>query len=182
MIKVTLIAFALSALCMITVETRGGDIVGKRLPSVKGTALSGQEIQFPEDLAGVPTLLLVAYRRGTQSDVDKWMAFVQEREPKLAFFEVPAIAGIIWRPMSGWIDNGMRGGVAKEKWSRVVTLYADAGTLRDFLGDYGGYTTHAVLVDREGKVAWFHAGGFSEKAAASLQEAIKKLTTKAQTP
>jgi hypothetical protein len=69
----------------------------------------------------------------------------------------------------------MRGGVPQEAWSSVVTLYEDAPKLRDFLGDYGGTTTHLVLLDREGDVAWFNAGGFSERAGASLLEALERL-------
>lgn len=149
--------------------------LGKRLPSVKGEALSRTTVCFPEDTAGSPAILMVAYRRGTQADVDRWTAFLQDRAPRTVRYEVPTIASILWRPLAGWIDSGMRGGVPQEAWSSVVTLYEDAPKLRDFLGDYGGTTTHLVLLDREGNVAWFNAGGFSERAGASLLEALENL-------
>jgi hypothetical protein len=149
--------------------------VGLTLPSVTGHALSREQVTFPDDLAGRPAVLLVAYRRGTQADVYRWTAFLEAKAPRTARYEVPAIANIIWRPMAGWIDSGMRGGVPKAAWSSVVTLYDDASKLRDFLGDYGGYTTHVVLLDKAGKVAWFNAGGFNDRAASSLLEAVHAL-------
>ena len=153
----------------------GTSPVGKRLPSVKGEALSGTVVKFPEDMAGSPAILMVAYRRGTQADVDRWTAFLTDRAPNTVRYEVPTIANIIWRPMAGWIDSGMRGGVPQEAWSSVVTLYDDASKLRDFIGDYGGYTAHIVLLDRNGKVVWFNAGGFSERTGESLLDALQAL-------
>lgn len=149
--------------------------VGRILPTVAGHALSRERVVFPEDLAGRPAVLLVAYRRGTQGDVDRWTSFLEAKAPRLIRYEVPTISSALWRPMAGWIDSGMRGGVPKAAWSSVVTLYDDASKLRDFLGDYGGYTTHVVLLDRAGKVAWFNAGGFNDRAAASLLEALHDL-------
>ena len=56
-----------------------------------------------------------------------------------------------------------------------MVLSEDAPALRDFLGDFGGLTTHVVLLDREGRVAWFDAGGFSQNAARGLSEALADL-------
>jgi hypothetical protein len=177
--KIILLAALILALSITSTSASETSPVGKTLPSVKGEALSRTAVRFPEDTAGAPAILMVAYRRGTQADVNRWTAFLQERAPRTVRYEVPTIANIFWRPMAGWIDSGMRGGVPQEAWSSVVTLYTDAPKLRDFLGDYGGTTTHVVLLDREGRVAWFNAGGFSERAGASLLEALQALSGEA---
>jgi|WetSurMetagenome_2_1015567.scaffolds.fasta_scaffold123078_1 hypothetical protein len=165
----TIVALSLGASMS---QASAPDPVGKTLPTVAGHALSSERVVFPDDLAGRPAVLLVAYRRGTQSDVDRWTAFLEAKAPRLVRYEVPTISSGVWRPLAGWIDSGMRGGVPKAAWSSVVTLYDDASKLRDFLGDYGGYTTHVILLDKTGKVAWFNAGGFNDRAAASLLDAI----------
>jgi hypothetical protein len=146
--------------------------VGKTLPSVGGRNLAGEKIRFPERVLGSPSVLLVAYRRGTQPDTDRWIEFLARQAPGTAFFEVPTISNPLWRPLSGWIDSGMRGGVPREKWPLVVTLYEEAPLLRDFLGDRGGLSTHVVLLDGAGRVAWFDAGGFSTAGAESLLAAL----------
>jgi hypothetical protein len=142
---------------------------------VRGSNLAGQEVRFPDAVLGRPSVLLVAYRRGTQPDVDRWLELLSREAPGVAKYEVPTIANPVWRPLSGWIDSGMRGGVPEEKWGIVVTLYEDAPDVRDFLGDFGGLTTHVVLLDGEGRVAWFNAGGFTEKAARALLDALAAL-------
>lgn len=159
----------------------GGNVpaspIGSRLPSVSGNSLEGSKIRFPEDLAGRPAVLLVAYRRGTQPDIDRWMDFLTTNHPGVTFYEVPTITGVVWKAVSGWIDGGMRGGVPKENWPRVVTLYEDASILKGFLGDHGGYHTHVIVLDGAGTVAWFHAAGYSDGAAAALDGTLKGIVS-----
>ena len=150
-------------------------IVGRRFPAVTGRALSGEAVRVPEDLAGVPALLLCAYRRGTQADVDRWAAFATRELPELAVYELPIIPARLWRPLQGWIDGGMRGGVPPAQWARVVTLYEDGAPARAFIGDGGGLRTQVVLLDAAGVVAFHDAGGFSEEAAALLAAAAAAL-------
>jgi hypothetical protein len=158
------------------VTDRRQDILGRRFPSVAGRALSGEVVRFPEDLAGSPALLLCAYRRGTQADADRWAAFVERELPDLRTYELPIIPSLVWRPLQGWIDGGMRGGVPPSLWSTTVTLYGQGAAARDFIGDSGGLRTQVVLLDAAGKVAFHDAGGFSEEGAARLAAAVAALT------
>ena len=139
--------------------------------------MSRETIRFPEHLAGKPAVLLVAYRRDTQEDVDRWLQFLANDWPQVTRYEVPTIAGIIWRPLAGWIDSGMRGGVPENKWSSVVTLYGrDATRLRDFLGDYGVPSAHVAVLDANGAVAWFNAEGYSDTRAREFSDVLQRLT------
>ena len=122
-------------------------------------------------------MLLVAYRRDTQEDVDRWLQFLANDWPRVTRYEVPTVAGVIWRPLAGWIDSGMRGGVPENKWSSVVTMYGgDATRLRDFLGDYGGPSAHVVVLDANGVVAWFNAEGYSDERAREFSGVLRRLT------
>lgn len=148
----------------------------QRLPSVEGSSLSRQRIRLPEHVAGKPAVLLVAYRRGAQEDVDRWMSFLANNWPQVPLYEVPTIAGALWRPLAGWIDSGMRGGVPDDKWSSVVTLYGeDAARLRDFLGDQRGYSTSVVVLDAKGQVVWLNAEGYSDERGRELSEILRRL-------
>ena len=91
-------------------------------------------------------------------------------------FELPIIPALVWRPLQGWIDGGMRGGVPRPQWSRVVTLYEHGGKARDFLGDEGGLRAQVVLLDEAGVVVFHDAGGFREDAADKLADALAGLT------
>jgi len=145
---------------------------GRRFPSVAGVALSGEHVRFPEDTLGAPALLLCAYRRGTQSDVDRWAAFAARELPQLVVYELPIIPALVWRPLQGMIDGGMRGGVPRAQWSRVVTLYEEGAKARAFIGDGGGNRAQVLLLDVTGTVAFHDAGGFSERGARRLAAAL----------
>ena len=143
-----------------------------RFPSVAGVALSGAPVRIPEDLMGAPALLLCAYRRGTQPDIDRWASFAGRERPQLAVFELPIIPALIWRPLQGWIDGGMRGGVPRAQWSNVVTLYEDGAKARAFIGDGGGDRAQVMLLDAAGIVAFHDAGGFRQSSARRLAAAL----------
>jgi hypothetical protein len=147
-------------------------IVGRMFPSVAGRSLAGEGVRIPEALAGAPAVLLVAYRRGTQPDTDRWIEALRRVLPTVRFLELPTIPSVVWRPLAGWIDSGMRRGVAQAMWPNVVTLYVEGGAVRRFLSDDGGLTTHVVGLDPAGRVVWFHTGGYAPEAAAGLRAAV----------
>jgi hypothetical protein len=149
--------------------------LGRRFPSVAGQALSGETVRIPEDLIGAPALLLCAYRRGTQPDIDRWAAFAGREAAWLAVYELPIIPSVVWRPFQGMIDGGMRGGVPRRQWSSVVTLYEQGGKARAFLGDHGGLHATVVLLDADGVVTFFETGGYREATAKGLVEAVRAL-------
>jgi hypothetical protein len=126
---------------------------------------------------GAPVLLLCAYRRGAQADIDRWAAFAARDLPQLAVFELPIIPAPVWRPLQGWIDGGMRGGVPRAQWSQVVTLYRDGAKARAFIGDAGGDRAQVVLLDAAGVVAFHDAGGFRTSSAGRLAAALAALAT-----
>jgi len=156
-----------------TQRISGSALVGRRFPSVAGNALSGDTVRFPEDVLGAPALLLCAYRRGAQADVDAWAGFAARELPGLTAYELPIIPGRVWRPLQGWIDGGMRGGVPPRQWARVVTLYADGDKARAFIGDGGGLRAQVVLLDAAGVIVFHDAGGYRDAAAGRLAAALR---------
>jgi len=144
--------------------------VGHRFPTVSGTALSGEDVRFPDATAGAPAVLLVAYQRTAQDDVSNWLEFLESREPDLTVYEVPTIPALGYRPWAGWIDNGMRKGVPRALWPRVVTLYSEGGPVRDFLGGSRFVGASVVLLDAGGVVRWFGQGFTPDRGGALLDE------------
>jgi hypothetical protein len=142
---------------------------------VTGTALSGQRLRLPHDLLGGPALLLIAYRRQAQADVDRWTSMARREAPGLRVIELPVIPALVWRVLQGWIDGGMRGGVPRPQWSNVVTIYEDGAIVRDFVGDPGVAVATAVLLDASGVVRAVESGGFSDDAGERVATALATL-------
>jgi hypothetical protein len=149
--------------------------VGRRFPEACGTTLAGKRLCLPDDVAGAPAVLLVAYQRVTQEDIDAWMAFLHREAPHLAVYEVPTIPAPAYRLWSGWIDAGMRKGVPQELWSNVLTLYAEGAPVRDFLGNADKYSADVVLLDAGGVVRWFDDSGFDRDKGGDLLHTLRAL-------
>lgn len=168
---VALGAIVLSAVSCSTTQPRR-DPTGEVFPTVRGTALDGTEVVFPDVGRGAPLLLLVGYEQDAQFDIDRWLLGLSDGSVDVRVFEVPTIDGMIPRMISGTIDAGMRRGIPHEDWGGVVTLYGDAAAVVALTGDENGLTARVVLLDRDGRVVFFHDRGYSVGSLGRLREAL----------
>jgi hypothetical protein len=145
-------------------------------PAVKASNLEKREFNLPADLEGERNLLLVAFEREQQKDVDTWLRAMPPFEnvhSGFRFYELPTIE----RPMAltrWFIDSGMRRGIPDRKArERTITLYLDKKPFCDALQITNQKTIYAFLVDRKGEVLWQAQGVFDEAKGASLRSALE---------
>ena len=102
-------------------------------PRVDTADLNGRVLSFPDQLPVDPTLILVAFKRNHQDNLDRWIEEMDLKSPSAPdWIEMPVIAnyGALWR---GFIDNGMRSGItATDDRARVFTVYVDPDRFRSF--------------------------------------------------
>lgn len=145
------------------------DPTGERFPTVTGEALDGKEVRFPDAVAGRPAVLLVAYERQTQFDVDRWLLGLLQGKLQATLFELPTIPGAIPGLFSGTIDEGMRGGIPSEDWGAVVTIYEDGDKLARFTGnDERRNSARVIVLAPDGTVRYFHDRGYSARLVAEV--------------
>ncbi|MEY4673893.1 MAG: hypothetical protein RL148_1677 [Planctomycetota bacterium] len=165
-----LVASVLFASCGATWPRR--DPTGEVFPTVSGNALDGTRVTLPAAAAGEPVLLLVGYKQESQFDIDRWLLALSQSDLRVKVLELPTIPGMFPRMFSGAIDAGMRRGIPDEDWQSVVTLYGDAAPVARFTGNADGLPGRVLLLDREGRVAFFHDRGFSVGTLRRLQEVL----------
>ena len=158
-IAALLLAVALLPSCSSTWPRRNP--TGEVFPTVAGKSLAGEPVALPAVGAGAPLLLLIGYEQEAQFDLDRWLFGLDRAGWRVRTFEVPTLPGLVPRLLAGTIDGGMRRGIPAEDWASVVTVYGDASRIAEFTGNEDGLTGRIVLLDRAGKVAWFHDRGFS---------------------
>ncbi len=148
---------------------------GAHFPSVKASNLEKRDVNLPADFEGDRNLLLVAFEREQQKDVDTWlrkMKRFEELDPGFHYYELPTIQ----RPnaLTRWfIDTGMRRGIPDRKArERTITLYLDRKPFCDALLITDQKKIYAFLVNREGRVLWRSEGVFDEIKGASLRSAL----------
>lgn len=179
------IALALSSIftgCQTTYERR--DPTGETFPSVLGTALDDRVVTIPDDFSGQETLLFVGYKMESQFDIDRWLLALNESGVSVSIYELPTIPGLIPGLFARVIDDGMRSGIPEDDWAIVVTIYDDAKVVARFLGNATPLPARVVLLDGDGRVAFFHDRGFSIETLLRLKEALKQVRSEplASTP
>jgi hypothetical protein len=148
------------------------DEVGVRFPAIEVQNLRGKTLRLPDDLAGDLDLLLIAYEREQQTDLDTWLAALADLEiqpPAFAYYELPTISrSRAW--MRGVIDGGMKQGIPdRAQRGRTITLYVDRDWFRRQIGTADTDEVAAVLIDRAGHIRqrWF--GIYTAQAGAQLR-------------
>lgn len=160
--------------CSSTYERR--DPTGETFPSVQGRSLEKQVVAIPEAFRGKPVLLFVGYKMETQFDIDRWLMALQEAKVDVPIYELPTIVGLVPGLFASQIDAGMRSGIPPDDWAIVITLYDDADTVAKFLGNRPKLPARVVLLDKDGRVAFFDDRGYSLQILLRLKEKVDQLT------
>lgn len=146
--------------------------LGLAFPAVEGRSLAGEPVRLPDHLAGAPAVVLIGYQQRAQFDADRWLYGLLQADLGLRIVELPTMPGWAASLASGWIDEGMRGGIPREDWSSVITLYgSQAAPVAAFTGSEGGNNVRVLLLDGHGVVRWFHDRGFSAGKLKELADA-----------
>jgi hypothetical protein len=150
-----------------------------RFPALDALNLDKRPVKLPHDFAGERNLVVIAFQRQQQKDVDTWLDTRKRFEtidPALRYYELPTLARL--NVFARWfIDNGMRGGIpSHEQRARTITLYLDKEPFRAALGLGDESSIYVLLLDREGNILWRSQGNFDESKAQSLEQALERLT------
>jgi hypothetical protein len=133
-------------------------------PKITAENLNKEKVTLPDDLAGSPALVLVAYKQRQQLNVNTWLGHLETIEaaiPGVRVIETPTISSGKWGWMAGFIDNGMRSGIPNlEARGRTITLYTDVSLFNQALMIEDTDTIYAVLLNSEGEVVGMLDGDF----------------------
>jgi hypothetical protein len=150
---------------------------GDIFPQIKGELLSSKKITLPNHCKGKVSVLIVAFKRGTQPQIDTWTKpllreFSMNKD--FRFIEIPMISGF-YSFMSNYINNGMRKGIVRPMHKNVMTYY---GPLSDYFKMFdveNNKLCYLFLLDRDGTIHYMNKGESNEAALQSLIEKTKGL-------
>lgn len=143
--------------------------IGDSFPEIKGELLSHKKITIPDHCEGKVSIIIVAFKRGTQPQVDSWIAPTMKKfgnHSDFRFIEVPMISNFYsW--ISGYIDNGMRSGIVESMHKNVMTYYGPLGDYFNYFNVQDKQLCYVFLLDRKGKIQ-FHVNGQSSPDQLSI--------------
>ena len=131
-------------------------------PDTEVRSLSGLEATFPEDLPATRTVVVAAFLREQQEEVDRWIAALADAgvpdspldagdDPPAVIVELPVLASR-YRFMRRFIDGGMTRSIAVDRiLARTWTAYTDAVAFRTAL-DIATPRVEVMVVNRLGEV------------------------------
>ena len=149
-----------------------GPVVPFRFPTLTSKDLAGRTVALPEELPGDRTVLLIAFAREQQRDIDGWVAGLHLEDGKIPWLEVPVIdnPGAIGR---WFIDSGMRRGIPNHDiWKHVVTLYTRKAEFKAAIGIKTESMVHAMVVDRRGDILVSVAGHYTAEGAEAVRASL----------
>ena len=152
-------------------------------PVVAGRTLLGADVVLPADFPADRTLAVVAFQRGQQSRVDRWIerAVAAGVPPTTrgatgsipaAVVEVPVLS-TQWRPVRRFIDGGMTAGIGDpDVLARTLTVYTDVGVFQRFLSIPDSKDVHALVVDRDGTILVRGSGDPDDESWAAIAASL----------
>jgi hypothetical protein len=175
-LAVALLAFGSPMAALAQAAAPAASDTAPQFPVVQGRALDGRRVTLPYDLEGDLNVVVVAFKRRQQEEVDSWMPRLRELaagRAGLRVYEVPTLASS-YRIMRPIIDGGMRGGIPDSAVrAATITLYIDKRPYKAALRIPSENQIHVFLVERGGRIRWRAAGPFSAAAAAELEAALR---------
>ena len=143
-----------------------------KFPALESETLEKQVVQLPQDFRGERNLLLIAFEREQQKDIDTWLTQMKRYEDidkEFRYYEIPTIEKMN-RFMRWFINTGMRRGIPEKKArERTITLYIDKEPFKKSIKITDEKKIYAVVVNRSGTVLWRATGPYDEVAGKSLQ-------------
>jgi len=157
---------------------------GGRFPTIDTVSLTGRPTRLPDDLAGTPVLVLLAFQRWQQELIDGWrhpLARLRHEVPGFDIYEV-AIVPRVFLPARALIDRGMTRAIPQaDIQSRTLTAYVNVSQEVQALGLPGPENIALRLLDSSGRIVWSGRGVYDPDQIAALREALLRPEARAAT-
>ncbi|GAC1350913.1 MAG: hypothetical protein NVSMB27_38010 [Ktedonobacteraceae bacterium] len=146
-------------------------------PKVSGENLERRKFTFPDDFEKDWNLVIIAFQREQQDDVDTWTPMVQrltQQYKDLAYYELPTISAM--NSVFQWfINSGMRSGISdRSARAATVTLYIDKEPFKRALEIPDEEHIYTLLVDGAGNILWRESGLWTQEKENDLTACMQR--------
>ncbi len=143
-------------------------------PSLTADLLSGDEVTFPDFLAGKKVMITLVFEEGGDykpalAESDNWQQFWREelKGKGIDFYNIPMMSGIYWVG-SSLINGGMRKGIDENMHNKVACFYGDKMKYAEALGITDLSKCYVCLIDEKGNVVVSEMGEINDTKKTSF--------------
>jgi len=142
-------------------------------PTVEASDLNKREVTLPQDLPAERTIVMMAFLREQQEDLNTWIYGMELDEAfKNQWVELPVLSRGA-RLFRGFIDGGMRSGITRiEDRARTITIYENRKKFLAPLEIEKTDRVYVMVVERNGDVLLTIEGTYTEEGAAQIREVM----------
>jgi hypothetical protein len=155
-----------------------GQGIGKPFPTVSAKTLAKRCVRFPDETKGKVGLVFVAFEQGAQQDINSWVSpFIGDvlNNNEVSYYEIPMISGA-YKPVSRFIDGGMRGGVPKDLHDRTATFYGKRADFFQSMAITDQSRAYLFVLSRDGRIVFRTDGpATTEKISATRTALVAEL-------
>ena len=151
-----------------------------KFPDVAGKNLKRKKSKFPEDFPAKYNIVLMAFYRQQQLDINTWLPYVDQLVSNyldLAYLEFPVIYKM--SPIGQFMLNeGMRAGIPDQQArENTITLYLDKTRFLEQLGIQSEAEIRVMLVKKDGSILWHGGGIFTHEKGSHLEDVLLSHTS-----
>jgi hypothetical protein len=146
-----------------------------RFPTVRAKTLAGRCVTFPTESNGKVGIIFVAFEQSAQSQIDTWLQPLIAGyldQPDISYYEIPMISGR-YRPVSRFIDSGMRGGVPNSLHDRTATFYGERSMFFKTMRISDTTRAYLFVLSKDGRIVFRTSGRSSDTQAQAAIKAIE---------
>jgi hypothetical protein len=149
---------------------------GERFPQLTGKSLAGPEVTLPAADMGSKRVVVFSFSKASGDDSRLWNEHLaKDYGPNgVLRFRVIVLQSVP-RLFRGMAVSGIKSGVPRGEWDRVILLYQDEQPWKERLRVSNDKYAYVVLVDGEGRVEWMGSGPFSDAVYAHLKDAVARI-------
>jgi hypothetical protein len=158
-------------------DSYSGDsqIIGKPFPTVRAKTLAKRCVRFPDETKGKVGLVFVAFEQGAQQDINSWVSpFIGDvlSNDAVSYYEIPMISGA-YKPVSRFIDGGMRGGVPKDLHDRTATFYGKRADFFQSMAITDESRAYLFVLSRDGRIMFRTEGAATAEKISAARKALE---------
>lgn len=143
-------------------------------PKIIGIDLNGNKQELPQAFEGKLNIVVVAFKREQQSEVDTWIkgaGDILSKNPEVRLYEVPLIYELNSFKRA-WVNNGMRFGIQDEQArKRTITVYTNRDEFFTLM-KMREEEIYTLLLDDAGKILWQASGVANEDSIKLLDKVV----------
>jgi ATP10 protein len=152
-----------------------GQGIGKPFPTVSAKTLAKRCVRFPDETKGKVGLVFVAFEQGAQQDINSWVdPFIGNllSNDAVSYYEIPMISGS-FKPVSRFIDGGMRGGVPKDLHDRTATFYGKRADFFQSMAITDQSRAYLFVLSRDGRIVFRTDGPATTEKISAARNALE---------